>query len=84
MITNQKNDLQYLWNDGDPRPEPAQAQLGDVNAIDGDWAASCLDNPDQLHMSGLYAYVWSATHSIPDLLFQIDSKPNERGFKAAD
>ncbi len=36
MIMNQANDLQYLWNDGDPRPEPAQAQLGDVNAIDGD------------------------------------------------
>jgi hypothetical protein len=36
MIIKQKNDLQYLWNDGDPGPEPAQAQLGDVNAIDGD------------------------------------------------
>jgi hypothetical protein len=33
MITNHENDLLYLWNDGDPRPEPAQAQLGDVNAI---------------------------------------------------
>jgi hypothetical protein len=23
----------YLWNDGDSGPEPAQAQMGDVNAI---------------------------------------------------
>ncbi len=57
MIIKQKNDLQYLWNDGDPGPEPAQAQLGDVNAIDGDWTAGCLDNPYQLHKSGLCAYV---------------------------
>jgi hypothetical protein len=72
MITNQANDLLYLWNDCDPGPEPAQAQLGDVNAIDGYRAASCLDNPYQVHKSGLCAaYVWSATDSIPDLLFQI-------------
>ncbi len=45
MITNQEHDLQYLWNNGDPGPEPAQAQLGDVNAVDGDWTAGCLDNP---------------------------------------
>jgi hypothetical protein len=36
MITKMENDLLYLWNDGDPGPESAQAQLGDVNAIDGD------------------------------------------------
>ncbi len=35
----------YLWNDGDPGPEAAQAQLGDVNAVDGDRAASSLYDP---------------------------------------
>ncbi len=55
----------YLWNNGDPRPEPAQAQLGDVNAVDGDWAASCLDNPYQLHKSGLCTmYMYDQIHHV--------------------
>ncbi len=62
----------YLWNDCDPGPEPAQAQLGDVNAIDGDWTAGCLDNPFQLHKSGLCASRMYGLKPIryPDMLFQ--------------
>jgi len=41
----------HLWNDGDPGPEPAQPQLGDVDAVDRDGAARGLDNPDQFQAS---------------------------------
>ena len=37
----------HLGNDGDPGPEPAQPQLGDVNAVNGDGAAGSLDYPLQ-------------------------------------
>ena len=37
--------LPDLWDDGDPGPEGAQAELGDVQPIDGQRSGGCLIDP---------------------------------------
>ena len=51
----------HLGNDGDPGPEPAQPQLGDVNAVNGDGAAGSLDYPLQT--------VWRSAGLKPSTIF---------------